>query len=328
MRILLLGIDTTVLDEGAKNVATNLASVLAEVDEVLTIHQRRIVFPRNLLRAARFAPDVILSVHGPGPRTILLLFILRILCGFSKTVTIGTQPHDSPVMLRLMRWIGPHLVFAQSKSWRERFRQTGVKVCLLPNGVDLDKFVPYLDATGISKFREVLGIGEDQMVVLHIGPINDNRNYELLARLQRETSFQVIVIGSTSERCLPHLVAMLRSAGALVFMQYFPNISQVYALADIYLFPVMAASGSIEFPLTVLEALACDRPVASTPFRGLPDFLPENPALRYFRDYEELLRLIPELIGQAGGRVAVQEFSWRAVTNQLRAHICSELGVG
>jgi glycosyltransferase involved in cell wall biosynthesis len=318
MRFLLLGIESTVLDEGAKNVATNLARALSKTDDVLMFHQRQVLRTAAVLQARRFRPDVVLSVHGPGTRTVLLLGLLRQLTGQPRVALLGTQPHESQRMIRLMRWLRPERIFVQSKQWQERFSAEGQPVSLLPNGVDLEKFSPRHDDRVIAETRRELGVRDNTPMALHVGPLNTNRNHDLLIRLRRELGWEVVVIGSTTEPCVRDVERRLRDAGVHVHMRYFPDISKVYAAADVYVFPVENTSGSIEFPLTVLEAMACDRPVAATRFRGLPDFLPSGKALRFFNDPADLFAFLPALAGQSGNRQRALRFSWDEMARQLR----------
>ncbi|MDH5644370.1 MAG: glycosyltransferase family 4 protein [Candidatus Heimdallarchaeota archaeon] len=315
------------MDEGAQNVATNLAKTLSQKDEVLVIHQRKALLPINLKKAMRFKPDIIISIHGPSPKTVLLFSLLRILSGKPEVVVIGAQPHDNPLMLVMLRLIKPALVFAQSSKWYKKFNDAGLCVYMLPNGVDTEKFIPSEDSFAENKLRQQLGLQKGSKILLHIGPINHNRNHELLMRIQRETSWQVLVIGSTTAPFVQNLAEKLMQSGVSVHATYFPDINQVYAMADAYIFPVMDETGSIEFPLTVLEAMACDRPVVTYPFKGLPDFLPASESLRYFHSFEELCSILPELENKHGNRGVAETLSWNNVAEQFRERVKSELGI-
>src|SRR5690242_17493539 len=92
MRVLVLGDTSQRLDEGAKNVASYLTRFLRMRHDVLQLHQREVLQPARLWRVLRFRPRAILSVQGPSAKTIVLLFILRLLCGLPRTVAIGAQP--------------------------------------------------------------------------------------------------------------------------------------------------------------------------------------------------------------------------------------------
>jgi glycosyltransferase involved in cell wall biosynthesis len=324
MRIVLLGIQTDIMDEGARNVATNLARVLSAQDEVLPSHQRWALSPGFIRRAVRFRPDLILSVHGPSPKTAVLLLVLRRFCRGAKTVMLATQPNGGALLAAMLRVLRPDLVFAQSGAWQKRFRRHALETSLLPNGVDLEKFRPRADTTA---FRRSLGLGPERKLALHVGPVNRNRSLELLLRLKQETDWEVLVVGSTTARYVPELAADLEAGGVIVRKEYFPDISEVYSAADVYVFPVLDEGGSIEVPLTVLEAMACDRPVLTTPFRGLPDFLPDAPAVGFFASFAELLQQLPCVVGRQGNRQSISGLSWSRVAAELRATAAHRLGL-
>lgn len=320
MRLLLLGDTSSTLDEGAKNVANHLTRALAKHHEVLQIHQRAMIAPRQLWRAMRFRPQVVMSVQGPSARTIGLLAVLRVLCGRPRTMAIGAQPSAGPALERMLRWLPPDCLFAQSKRWIDRFEAAGAVVRRLPNGVNLTKFRPVCDAAALHSLRRDLGLVPGRAVALHVGPLNRNRNHELLIRLQRESDWQVLVVGSTTAPFVPEVEAALVDAGVVVARRYFEDINLVYGLADTYVFPVTDPNGSIEFPLTVLEAMACDRPVVSTRFLALPEYLDEGPAFAYFdASFEGLKTALQRVAGQVGNRERVKMFDWGRVVVQVEA---------
>ena len=320
MRLLLLGDTSTTLDEGAKNVANHLTRALAKRHEVLQIHQRAMIAPPQLLRAMRFKPQVVMSVQGPSVRTIGLLALLRVLCRRPRTIAIGAQPSAGKGLLRLLRWLPPDCLFAQSKRWMDRFEASGAQVRRLPNGVNLAKFRPPADAAAVVSLRAELGLAPGRKVALHVGPLNRNRNHELLIRLHRESDWQVLVVGSTTAPFVSEVKDALDDAGVIVARRYFEDISLVYALADAYVFPVTDPNGSIEFPLTVLEAMACDRPVVSTRFLALPEYLDEGPAFAYFdATFEGLKAALERVVCQTGNRERVAVFDWERVVRQVEA---------
>ena len=146
MRLLLLGDTSSTLDEGAKNVANYLTRALGARHDVLQIHQRAMIAPRQLWRAVRFKPQVVMSVQGPSAKTIGLLALLRVLCKQPRTLAIGAQPSAGGALQHLLRWLPPDCLFAQSRRWIDNFEATGAAVRRLPNGVNLTKFRPVSDA--------------------------------------------------------------------------------------------------------------------------------------------------------------------------------------
>jgi glycosyltransferase involved in cell wall biosynthesis len=127
----------------------------------------------------------------------------------------------------------------------------------------------------------------------------------------------VLIIGSTTAPYVPELAEKLRAGGVTVINEYIPDINRVYAMADVYVFPVMDPGGSIEIPLTVLEAMSCDTPVVTTRFRGLPDILPEAPALRFFSNADQLAGMLDEVAGKSGNRKAVCHLDWHNIAAML-----------
>ncbi len=320
MRFLVLGDTSRLLDEGAKNVASNLTREIASRHEVLSIYQRKLLSPINLWHAIRFKPHLVLSVQGPSAKTVGLLFLLKLVCRSSRTAAIGAQPVADASLFRALRWFGPDLLFAQSQRWHDRFAATGVPVSRLGNGVDIHKFKAVADGDALAALRADLGLAPGKKVALHIGPLNRNRNHELLIRLQREGDWQVLVVGSTTAPFVPEVEAALVDAGVIVARRYFEDINLVYGLADVYVFPVTDPNGSIEFPLTVLEAMACDKPVVSTRFLALPEYLDEGPAFAYFDgSFECLNASLARVAGRTGNRERAKAFAWDLVVTQLEA---------
>lgn len=327
MRILVLGDTNQRLDEGAKNVAHYLTRTLGKRHEVLQVHQREALRPAVLGRIRRFRPGAIMSVQGPSPRTVILLRLLKALCpGTIRTIVIGAQPSLDPWLPRLLRRFPPDAAFAQSLRWLEVFRTAGLDVERLPNGVSIDKFDPDPDPARVAALRSELGIAAGAKVALHIGPLNANRNHELLIRLQRETDWQVLVIGSETAPFVPAVARALVDAGVVLVHRYLPDIGLAYALADVYVFPVEDPQGSIEFPLTVLEAMACDRPVASTRFLALPEYLHEGPAFGWFDGFDELAALLPRLAGQRGNLEQARGFAWERVAAKVERRFGAAAG--
>lgn len=320
MKILILGNKTTVLDEGAKNVATNLSKSFEKISVVLTIHQRKSWHIKNLLSAFRFSPDIILSIHGPSIKTIIIVFLYKTLCS-CKSVIVAAQPHNNKLMLQIASLLKPDYVFAQSKQWLKKFETYNIKTLLLANGVDTDKFSPNDNQDELEATRAGLNLNKDDKILLHIGPINHNRNHELLMKISKQTDWKVVIIGSTTAPFSKELFDHIINSGVIAINEYFPNINQLYSIADYYIFPVLDEDGSIEFPLTVLEAMSCNCPVLSTRFKGIPDFISESSSFRYFSTYEEAIDILNTNKPEDVSRARALEFSWDNIAKTIETSI-------
>jgi glycosyltransferase involved in cell wall biosynthesis len=75
-------------------------------------------------------------------------------------------------------------------------------------------------------------------------------------------------------------------------------------------------------PLSVLEALASDIPVASTRFGVLPDLFEGAAGIRFADSDEGLVRAVEELLERpAPTRHLVEAFSWDAAIGDILGHM-------
>jgi glycosyltransferase involved in cell wall biosynthesis len=189
---------------------------------------------------------------------------------------------------------------------------------MLPPAVDAETFAP-VSAPARAALRTKHGIAADAYIILHVGHILPNRNVSILAALQAQTDAQVVVVGSTAFGADGALVESLRDAGVIVFDDYLERVEEMYQMADCYVFPVQSAIGSIEVPLSVLEALACNLPVVSAPFGELPRLFPEGDGVHYFRTEGELVAAVQRTreSGPAGTRLRIAPYTWEAAARQI-----------
>ena len=140
---------------------------------------------------------------------------------------------------------------------------------VVPPVVDLDRFRPAPRAEG----RERLA--------LHVGHLHPRRGLEALGAIAARPGWRMVMLASTTVPADPSLRAALERAGVEVRHELVPDVERCYQSCAAYVFPVENPQGAIEVPLSVLEALACDVPVVTTPFGGLPERFPPGPALAY-----------------------------------------------
>jgi glycosyltransferase involved in cell wall biosynthesis len=123
------------------------------------------------------------------------------------------------------------------------------------------------------------------------------------------------------------LIAGLESAGVIVRHEFIPRIEDYYRAADLYVFPVEHGSGAIEFPLSVLEAMACDLPVVTTPFGALPEYFTEGEGLCFVGDGRSVLQATRLVLEQpVRNRERVRSFSWDGVLDSLETALREAMG--
>lgn len=210
----------------------------------------------------------------------LRFLILRMASG-KKTLMIALQYHELKKWQKLLfPLVKPGKALTTSMALHRFWERNKIKNHeVLPIHGGLEKFYPLSDQKAKKDLKKKYGIDENAFVITHIGHIRNSRNLESLIPLQNGVN-QVVVVGSSSTRKnLPEvdgLRAKLKDAGFKLLEGYIENIQEVYQMSDLYIFPVEFSTGAISFPLSVLEARACNTPVLSTEFGSLKLFIGDD----------------------------------------------------
>jgi glycosyltransferase involved in cell wall biosynthesis len=312
------------LDEGSRNIAAHFSRVLSRSHEVLVIN-----FPHDFysgrfwITIKKFRPDIIHFYLSFTIKTLILSKILSLCNRNTKVVFSGFQPPFSQKLLKIFgRFIRPDIILTQFEETSSIFNSLGFKVQLLPNGVDLEKFKPVTPDIKI-KLRHKYSINKNKFVVLHVGPITKDRNLRALLVLKTMPDNQIFVVGSSAYALERQLFGELQSHDCLIWTNYVDNIEELYQLSDAYVFPTYYGSrGSIDMPLSVMEAMACNLPVVSTPFGGLPAAFKEGNGLYYINNEDGLEKII-EQMKITGRNIQTREkvthYSWDAVAGKLES---------
>jgi len=319
MKVCLIGEFEGNLDEGMRKTSYYLANELRKHYQLLTIDVRD-CFSKyfwNLIK--RFEPDIIHYLHGPSLKSFALMKLISLYYKDAKTIISAIHPKIFPFFLKVIYILRPNLVLVQSVEMEKLFKRAGCEVYFLPSGVDIKKFKPV--TVDRKKLREKYGISEKKFIILHVGSIKKGRNVQLLEKLQKEDN-QVIIIGALSTGIEKKLLIRLRRAGCIVWPQYFKNIEEIYALSDCYIFPTPPSNkiNSIEIPLSVLEAMACNLPVITTRFGALHRLFDEGDGLFYFDEEKEIYDIIKTIKKGVDikTRNKVVAFSWEELGKKLK----------
>jgi glycosyltransferase involved in cell wall biosynthesis len=342
-------------DEGIKNVAANLLRQLRDRHDILALTTAGSDIPelgvRNLPRLSRHLWDAPLRArirqHRPE-RIVYLPTASMTLFSFLRAAILRGHGQGAPTTLialqpRAQTWVGrllvpliaPERVVVQSRASAALLAYLGQRVRFAPAGVDLERFSP-ASVPQRHELRLRYGIDADARVILHAGHINRNRNVAVLKSVQAIEKAQTVLVGSTSTPQDVDLVAELRRSGVRVVTEYQMHMEDWYRLADVYLFPASPESPpdqmpAIEVPLSVLEAMACDLPVVTTRFGGLPALFEERAGLHYVDDahedaawrdgVREALR-----VGAAHTRAGLVPLSWSAFADAVIGNSAGQEG--
>jgi glycosyltransferase involved in cell wall biosynthesis len=300
-------------DLGVKQLGLEIARRLGERHETLEVDIRE---PLCWKQVRAFQPQIIHFVLGPSMFGLLAARVLTLFCGSAKSVV--SAPNPSVSLRRMGTFVRPDLVLIQSYESETMLSSMGCATIYLPNGVDVDRFVP-APAWRKMELRAKYGINSDRFVVLHVGPVIRQRNVQFLTQLQQEGQ-QTVLVGRTSPLDR-ELCRLLQDAGCMVFTDRLEHIEEIYALSDCYIFPTPPTNraASIEMPLSVLEAMSCNLPVITTRFGALPRAFDEGQGLTFVDNEEDLVRAAQEAKSRSGVRTRdkVAPCSWENILQQL-----------
>lgn len=331
MRICLVA-DYSEPDEARKVIAHNLSSELSKKHSVLRADIRNLFsfdFWRNL---RNFKPEIIHYIPGASPFSFWIIKLMKHLSGKPRTVMFSMlNPFHSPLhslyylFSYLSMWtiliMKSDIVIVQSRIAEKVFNKLGCATSFVVcSGVDSNRFIPATE-TRKEEWRKKYGVDQKIFAILHIGSIRKWRNVEVLKRIRGYNgSTQFILVGRTSTELEKGIALELEKVGCRIMNKYQPNIEELYALADCYVFPTTDPVGSIDIPLSVLEAMAANLPVISTRFGGLPEIFEQGDGLFFFEREEELVDIIKTLRSKNSEiktREKVISYSWENIAKNL-----------
>lgn len=201
----------------------------------------------------------------------------------------------------------------------------------IPNGVDTTLFNSNLDG---SLVRRQLGIENDAVVSLFVGVLDRAHHYrrvdlliQAVAALQDPTLHLIVAGGGD---LLNHYKDMARNLNIAPKVHFTGELAHrdlpsVYAAADIVTLPSHLQEA---FPLVLLEAMACGKPVIASQLPGVRSMVKdgENGLLAEPGDKTDLAKKIavlvrnPTLRKEMGtqGRIIVEtHYSWTALVAQI-----------
>ncbi len=338
--IALLAEDISIpLDEGFKKATVSLAQGLTSIGASVSCFTNHEFdnwqgLPSNrLLLGSSFArnlksldPDLILYIprSAATPMSLLRSHLLKKLTG-KPVVLISLQHRSYPNLLRIpLRILLPDLVLVLSQRSASCLRDLGASVGQIPLGVDLERFKPPDEKTK-ANLRKKYDLGEGKLL-LHVGHLTRRRNLEILMGLS-SLNMRIVLVTSTSTSREVSIMSKPDECDVKVIDTYIEAIEEIYQAADAYVFPTFDEKGAIEIPLSVLEAMATNLPVLTTPFGGLPELFREGEGICFCHDLEEFRLAVVNLEeAECKTRDAVSPYSWERVASEIIDHIERHLG--
>ena len=112
----------------------------------------------------------------------------------------------------------------------------------------------------------------------------------------------------------------LKASGVTIIQKHIDNIEEIYQMSDCYIFPVVERSGAVGFPLSVIEAMACNLPVVSMRFEALPYFLTDGNGVYFVSSDAEMVSKVKEISRNCitnDNCLQAMDFSWARVSEKI-----------
>lgn len=169
-------------------------------------------------------------------------------------------------------------VIAVSKEIAKRMKRARIdskKICLIENGVNLERFQKKIASESI---KESLGIKKDVPVVATVGALTEEKGHLYLLRaipkvVQRFPEAIFLFIGDGRER--PNLEKTTSSLGiknSVIFAGMRNDVPGLLSILDVFVLPSLNEG----LPMALLEAQAARIPVVATRVGAMPDVVEDR----------------------------------------------------
>ena len=250
---------------------------------------------------------------------------LRSQSGGKPVALVSLQQRSYPAFAGvLLKPFRPDLVLALSGPALDRLRSIGCRARRMVLGVDPEVFRPGAPGS-MPDLRAKYNL-PDGKIILHVGHLSPGRNLRLLKAIT-DKGTRILVVSSTATRRDTRVEAMLREPWVILMDSYVEHIEEVYRAVDGYVFPTFSATDAIDIPLSVLEALATNLPVATTDFGGLRDLLVPGAGLFICSTESELIEAGSRLVTlkTVATRDKVLGLTWKHAAETLLGVLAEEL---
>ena len=288
--------------------------------DIIHIHEYRTL--QNVVvhyYAKKYGAPYVLQAHGSLPKIGLKRGLKWI--------------YDTSFGYKLLR--DASKVIALSEVEAEQYRRMGVpeeKIAIIPNGIDLSE---YAELPPKGAFKKKFNVPEDKKIILYLGRIHKIKGIDLLVRayahLKNETNVKgvILVIAGPDSGYLKEVKSLVQGldvSNSVLFTGplYGRDKISAYVDSEVYVLP----SRYEAFPMSVLEAYACGKPVIASKVGGVMDLVIEGVTGLLFEpgDVTQLAKSIfllldnhekAEDMGMKGKQFVKENFSIEKVVEKL-----------
>ncbi|MGA3289043.1 MAG: glycosyltransferase family 4 protein [Candidatus Bathyarchaeia archaeon] len=210
------------------------------------------------------------------------------------------------------------------------------RISVLPAGIDCERFKP---AERNAEIGKKLGISEDSKRILFVGRLVPEKGifsllnaFSMLLSNVQNVELLIVGSGSPSTRVqISRLIANLKIGHKVKYLGRinYSNMPQIHNLADVFCLPsATTKTWAEQFGYSIVEAMACGKPVISTSTGSIPEVVKDRATgiLVKPNDPRELNGALEELIlnrqernafGRNGREWVLQKFEANKIAMQL-----------
>lgn len=276
-------------DEGCVKVAGSLIKRLKNSnDDVYVISFERqselsdkhlelnkLLISKDLKKIIKNKKDRVLYFPFPARpiATALRIFTLSRYAKQGLDVLVSMQTKIDPISKLVLKLSGANFLLLSEDAYK-RFKAIASekRVTYLKTGVDTKKFLPVSIDRQI-ELKKKYGFDPEKPLILHVGHLNRGRNVAELTKISNE--YQVLLVVSTltkSEQDEELRTELLSNTNIRIIDSYMPDIQEIFAMCDVYFFPVIEYGKCIDVPLSCMEAAACNKPIITTKYGEMKAF--------------------------------------------------------
>jgi len=248
----------------------------------------KLILIKRLYRL-RLRADLIHFLFTPRPLTS---WLIRTRLRFSKTRTIQTvatlNKKNYQNIKKLKKILFSDIIVVQSKNTLDKLTKIGIKkVKLIYPGINLKKYFPTPKDSALMK---KLKIKNKDFVLLYTGEytrlkaIDDIlQALKILNQDQKNQNLKLILacrIKSKKDAAKKQeVITWLKNQklySQVVFLDTFEEMVKLYNLSDLNIFPVREMTGKFDIPLTLIESMACKKPIIVSKLKNLKELTGKN----------------------------------------------------
>lgn len=163
-------------------------------------------------------------------------------------------------------------------------------------GVDLARWNEKVDSDASETLRRELGISEDDIMLLSVGELNENKNHSLVLKameLLRDPRLHYAIAGiGPQKEVLEKLEKEADLQDKLHLLGFRTDINDLCHAADLFILPSLREGLCV----ALMEAIACHTPVLAGKIRGNVDLIKNQESLFDPHKAEELAKCISRVV--------------------------------